>query len=120
MQQASLQIPVPVRYTIGVCWESFSRLIDAMQACTSRLVPMDVFGQKMPNVRRSLTESLFFRIDFLGEGQIAPPYASINCKIGIGGYFSDPHDCSVFHYCNGKVGERRTFSDWRKLVFGNI
>ena len=39
----------------------------------------------------------------LGEGQIAPPYSSIECALGSSGYFPDPYDCSVFHYCDGKV-----------------
>ncbi|CAF2947672.1 unnamed protein product [Rotaria sp. Silwood2] len=35
------------------------------------------------------------------EGQIAPPYSSIECALGSSGYFPDPYDCSVFHYCDG-------------------
>ena len=38
----------------------------------------------------------------LGEGQIAPPYSPIECSLGSSGYYSDPYDCSVFHYCDGK------------------
>ncbi|CAF3864024.1 unnamed protein product [Rotaria magnacalcarata] len=35
------------------------------------------------------------------EGQIAPPYSSIECALGNSGYYPDPYDCSVFHYCDG-------------------
>ncbi|CAF4271084.1 unnamed protein product, partial [Rotaria magnacalcarata] len=35
------------------------------------------------------------------EGQIAPPYSPIECTPGTSGYFPDPYDCSVFHYCDG-------------------
>ncbi|CAF3842460.1 unnamed protein product [Rotaria sordida] len=35
------------------------------------------------------------------EGQIAPPYSSIECALGSSGYFPDPYDCSAFHYCDG-------------------
>ncbi|CAF1128570.1 unnamed protein product [Adineta ricciae] len=35
------------------------------------------------------------------EGQIAPPYSPIECALGSSGYFPDPYDCSVFHYCDG-------------------
>ncbi|CAF0736401.1 unnamed protein product [Adineta steineri] len=35
------------------------------------------------------------------EGQIAPPYSPIECATGSSGYFPDPYDCSVFHYCDG-------------------
>ena len=38
----------------------------------------------------------------VGEGQIAPPYSPVECLAGRSGYFPDPYDCSVFHYCDGK------------------
>ncbi|CAF3963307.1 unnamed protein product [Adineta steineri] len=40
-------------------------------------------------------------IDAECEGQIAPPYSSIECALDRSGYFPDPYDCSVFHYCDG-------------------
>ncbi|CAF3190548.1 unnamed protein product [Rotaria socialis] len=39
------------------------------------------------------------------EGQIAPPYSPIECAVGTSGYFPDPYDCSVFHYCDGVRGQ---------------
>jgi hypothetical protein len=55
--------------------------------------------------------NIHFSIEFcdlnLGEGQIAPPYSSIDCATGSSGYFPDPYDCSVFHYCDGKESKRR-------------
>lgn len=33
----------------------------------------------------------------------ADVYPPIQCPTGVQGHFPDPYDCSVFHYCNGKM-----------------
>jgi hypothetical protein len=30
-------------------------------------------------------------------------YLSIECPPGVQDHFSDPYDCSAFHYCNGML-----------------